>query len=64
MSLLRNMGVFMFIIILINSSMFFSNTLASIFISLSLFAYAYESIDGWLRKRRISRANFPSITTK
>jgi len=53
MTVLRNMGVFTFILILITSSLFFSRSLATIFVVLAILAYAYESMDSWLRLRRV-----------
>ncbi len=56
MTLLRNSGVFTFILILITSSLFFSTTLATIFLVFSVMAYIYESLDGRLRVRRVRKA--------
>lgn len=63
MSLFRNLGVFTFILILVTSSLFFSRDLATIFLIFSVIAYAYESIDGWLRRRRV-RQTKAQITSK
>ncbi|MGD1843474.1 MAG: hypothetical protein ACFB0B_21675 [Thermonemataceae bacterium] len=56
MSFFRNMGVLAFILVLISSSLFFSKTLASIFLLFTIIAYAYENLDSWVRikRRRIS----------
>jgi len=49
MSLFRNLGVIMFIFILITSSLFFSKSLAMIFLIFSIVAYVYEYVDIKLR---------------
>lgn len=51
MSVFRNLGVIMFIFILITSSLFFSKTLAFIFLMFSIVAYVYEYVDIKLRMR-------------
>ncbi|MCU0438402.1 MAG: hypothetical protein MUC49_10815 [Raineya sp.] len=51
MSLFRNLGVIMFIFILITSSLFFSKSLAMIFLIFSIVAYIYEYIDIKLRMK-------------
>ncbi len=51
MSLFRNLGVITFILILITSSLFFSKTLATIFLIFSIVAYVYEYVDIKLRMR-------------
>jgi len=51
MSLFRNLGVISFIFILITSSLFFSKTLATIFLVFSIVAYVYEYVDIKLRMR-------------
>lgn len=63
MSLFRNLGVFTFILVLVTSSLFFSRDLATIFLIFSVLAYAYEGIDGWLRRRRLSRTK-AQVTSK
>ena len=52
MSVFRNMGVVTFMSILITSCLFFSTTLASIFLAFSVIAYAYESLDTWVRVKK------------
>ncbi len=51
MSLFRNLGVITFIFILITSCIFFSETLAFIFLLFSIVAYVYEYIDIKLRMK-------------
>lgn len=51
MSVFRNLGVIMFILILITSSLFFSKTLAFIFLVFSIIAYVYEYVDIKLRMK-------------
>ncbi|KOY85356.1 hypothetical protein AD998_03585 [bacterium 336/3] len=51
MSLFRNLGVIMFIFILITSSLFFSKSLAMIFLTCSIVAYIYEYVDIKLRMK-------------
>lgn len=51
MSLFRNLGVISFIFILITSSLFFSRSLAMIFLIFSIVAYVYEYIDIKLRMK-------------
>ncbi|MFN3316063.1 MAG: hypothetical protein ACK40K_04565, partial [Raineya sp.] len=51
MSVFRNLGVIMFILILITSSLFFSKTLAFIFLMFSIVAYVYEYVDIKLRMK-------------
>ena len=51
MSVFRNLGVIMFIFILITSSLFFSKTLAFIFLIFSVVAYVYEYVDIKLRMK-------------
>jgi hypothetical protein len=51
MSVFRNLGVIMFIFILITSSLFFSKTLAFIFLMFSIIAYVYEYVDIKLRMK-------------
>lgn len=51
MSVFRNLGVIMFIFILITSSLFFSKTLAFIFLMFSIVAYVYEYVDIKLRMK-------------
>ncbi len=52
MSVFRNMGVVTFMSILITSCLFFSTTLATIFLVFSMIAYAYESLDTWVRVKK------------
>lgn len=52
MSVFRNMGVITFMSILITSCLFFSTTLATIFLVFSMVAYAYESLDTWVRVKK------------
>ena len=52
MSVFRNMGVVTFMAILITSCLFFSTTLATIFFMFSVIAYAYESLDTWVRVKK------------
>ncbi len=52
MSVFRNMGVIAFMSILITSCLFFSTTLATIFLVFSMIAYAYESLDTWVRVKK------------
>ena len=52
MSVFRNMGVVTFMSILITSCLFFSTTLATIFLVFSMVAYAYESLDTWVRVKK------------
>jgi len=51
MSVFRNLGVITFIFILITSSLFFSKTLAFIFLIFSIVAYVYEYVDIKLRMK-------------
>jgi hypothetical protein len=51
MSVFRNLGVITFIFILITSSLFFSKTLAFIFLLFSIVAYVYEYVDIKLRMK-------------
>ncbi|MCS6794432.1 MAG: hypothetical protein RMJ97_04160 [Raineya sp.] len=51
MSLFRNLGVITFIFILITSCIFFSETLAFIFLLFSIIAYVYEYVDIKLRMK-------------
>lgn len=51
MSLFRNLGVITFIFILITSCIFFSETLAFIFLIFSIIAYVYEYVDIKLRMK-------------
>jgi len=52
MSLFRNLGVIMFIVILITSSLFFSKSLALVFLMFSVVAYVYEYVDIKLRLKK------------
>jgi hypothetical protein len=52
MSFLRNSGVITFILVLITSCLYFSETLATIFLLLTGIAYLYESLDIKLRMNK------------
>lgn len=55
MSLFRNLGVVMFLLIVLTGLLFFHKTIAVFFTFLALTAYIYKRLDDWYRKKRMSR---------
>jgi hypothetical protein len=55
MSLFRNLGVLMFLLIIITSLLFFHTTIAAFFVFLALMAYIYKRLDDWYRKKRMTQ---------
>ncbi len=55
MSLFRNLGVIMFLLIVLTGLLFFHKTIAFFFTFLALTAYIYKRLDDWYRKKRMSR---------
>ncbi len=53
MGFFRNIGVFIFLIIIITSLIFFDNNTAIFFTVLSLLIYLYKQIDDWYRKIKL-----------
>ncbi|GEM_PF-2092788 len=53
MSLFRNLGVLMFLVIIITSLIFFDFRIALFFGFLCLMVYAYKQFDDWYRQRRL-----------
>jgi hypothetical protein len=55
MGLFRNLGVFLFLIIIIISLLFFSNEIAITAAVMVLSVYVYKRLDDWYRKRRLTQ---------
>ena len=53
MSLFRNLGVLLFLAIIISGLLFFHKTIAFFFMFLAAMAFVYKRIDDWYRKKRI-----------
>jgi hypothetical protein len=57
-SVFRNLGVLMFLIVLFTSAFVISPTLGMIFLAIAAVAFLYSSFDHWLRHRKLRRIPF------
>lgn len=55
MGLFRNVGVFLFLVIIIISLLFFSNEIALFAAAMVFIVYIYKRFDDWYRKRRLAQ---------